>query len=547
MSVHLFRQKASGYGVINILLGILTLGLAIGLADATPTAPEIQLAAQCKKLESSDFSEVRDAPTQVTEAKLVEPTPDAPSYCQVTGYVMPQVGFKLFLPIPVWNGKFLEIGCGGHCGDLGDIVNCPLTRGYACIASDAGHKGTVVDGVWGYNNLQAKVDWGYRAPHVAAVAGKALIERFYRRQPVKSYFIGTSTGGRQALQEAQRFPQDFDGIVAIAPPVDLSTIYMTFAWGMRVLHDETGKPLLGREELKMLTDAAVARCDMDDGVRDGIIGDPLHCRFDPAELACEPGQSSGCLTEIQVEAVRKVYAGPLNSKGKQLSPGGPVFGSEFGQWDKDPRIGWGFSYLGLGVAGSPSGYERLAVNGFRYLLFWPDPGPTWQLSNFDFDRDSQRMGTMQALFDSSNPDLRKFKSAGGKLLIFQGLNDNSVSPRQTIDYYETVERTMGGRKETQSFCRLFLLPGVGHGSGGVGADEIDYLSALDDWVEGIKLPDRLIAAHLKISALNAQSRFPLRASQIQFTRPVYPYPTTVKYQGRGDPSDAASFSPMLQQ
>jgi Tannase and feruloyl esterase len=507
-------------------------------SDAVITA-----AADCKALESADFLDLPEAPTQVTEAKLVEPTDSAPGYCQVQGYVTPQVGFELRMPVANWNGKFLEIGCGGHCGNVGAIVACPLRKGYACITSDGGHKGTEGDGLWGYNNLQAKVDWGYRAPHVVALAGKALTEHYYQRRPSKSYFIGGSTGGRQALQEAQRFPWDFDGIVAIAPPVDLSTIYMTFAWGARVSHDKDGKPLLGKEDLKLLTDAAVAKCDMDDGVKDGVIGDPLHCAFDPAELICKGQQTSGCLTSVQVEAVKKIYSGPINSKGKQLTLGGPVVGSELGEWDKDPRIGWGFSYLGLGIDGVPGGYESLSTDGFRYLFFWPDPGPTWKLSDFDFDRDSRRMVIMQSLYDSSNPDLRRFKAAGGKVLVFQGLNDNSVLPRKTIDYYETVERTMGGRKETQSFCRLFILPGVGHGSGGSGADTIDYLTVLDAWVENDKVPDRLIAAHLKKHNWTEEPEFPLDPSQIQFTRPVYPYPTRAKYQGHGDPNDAANFGP----
>jgi feruloyl esterase len=259
---------------------------------------------------------------------------------------------------------------------------------------------------------------------------------------------------------------------------------------------------------------------------------------------CRAGQTSGCLAPVQIEAVKKVYSGPLNSNGKSLTLGGPLIGSEIGQWDKDPRVGWGFSYLGLGVDGVVGSYESLATDGFRYLFFWPDPGPTWKPSDFDFDRDSQRMGMMQALYDSGNPDLRKFKGAGGKLLIVQGLSDNSVLPRATIDYYETVERTMGGQKETQDFCRLFLLPGVGHGSGGVGADTIDYLSALEAWVENGRAPDRLIAAHLKNEKLIEKPQFPLEQSQIQFTRPVYPYPTRAKYQGYGDSNDAASFGPV---
>jgi hypothetical protein len=189
----------------------------------------------------------------------------------------------------------------------------PLRKGYACIVSDMGHKGY---------NLQAKVDWGFRATHVAALAGKAIAEHYYQDAPKKSYFMGCSTGGRQALQEAQRFPWDFDGIIAGAPPVNLSTLYVTSAWGILATHDSNGKPLLGKADLKLVSDAAVAKCDLDDGVKDGIISDPRHCGFDPAELTCKAKQTGGCLTPAQVEAVKKVYAGPMTSGGVKLSPGG---------------------------------------------------------------------------------------------------------------------------------------------------------------------------------------------------------------------------------
>jgi feruloyl esterase len=395
--------------------------------------------------------------------------------------------------------------------------------------------------LWAHGNLMAKLDWGYRAQHVVAVAGKALTEHYFGRRPKRSYFVGSSTGGRQALQEAQRFPLDFDGIVAIAPPVDLATVYVMFAWGIQTIHDRAGMPLLGRQELELLTEAALAKCDMSDGLRDRIIGDPFACAFDPSQLICSARQEVGCLRSEQVEAARKIYAGPLNSKGERLSLGGPVVGSEIGHWDKDPRDGWGMSYLGLPI--SSFSYERLITDGMRYLFFWPENGPSWQLSEFDFDRDPRRMAVMQALYDSSNPDLRKFKTAGSKLLIFQGLNDNSVLPRQTIDYYETVERTMGGRALTQSFCRLFLLPGVGHGGGGEGAGSVDYLSAIEAWSEEVKAPDRLIAARLKNENWRQPPTFPLDPDQIQFTRALYPYPLKAKYLGRGDPNDADSFGP----
>ena len=538
---------------------LLTVGVACVAAlyptfsSAAEPAVVVATAAQCNALLNANLLGTPDAPTQITGAKLVEPAGIVSGYCEVQGYVWPQVGFELLLPVSNWNGKFIELGCGGHCGVIElSIADCPA--GYACIGTDAGHKATVYegqglwggdvfDGLWGYGNLQAKVDWGYRAPHVTAVAGKAITALFYHQAPKKSYFMGCSTGGRQGLQEAQRFPWDFDGIIAGAPPINLSTLYMTFAWGILATHDKDGRPLLGKAELKLVTDAAVAKCDLDDGVGDGIISDPKHCRFDPAKLTCKANQTSRCLTQVQVEAVKKVYAGPTTSSGVSLSLGGPMPGSEYGLVDGAWGVNdWSEAYVGIN--GKRARYEPLVTAGLRYLFFVPDLGPAWKLSDFDFDRDYQNMGVAEALYDSSNPDLRKFKAAGGKLISYQGTNDISVLPQITEDYYDTVERTMGGREATQSFFRLFVFPGAEHCLiGGDGADTVNFLAVLEDWVENGKAPDRLIAAHLKNGESSGLKAFPLDPSRIQFTRPVYPYPIGAKYSGHGDPNNAANFVP----
>ena len=494
--------------------------------------------ASCDGFAAADLSGIADAPTQLTSAMPVKDQDNLPAHCQVKGYVAPSVGLEMALPV-AWNGKFLEAGCGGHCGTLDEIFawSCgtALRKGYACIISDMGHKGTGSDGLWAYHNLQAKVDFGFRATHVAALAGKAITERFYHRKPAKSYYAGCSTGGRQGLQEAQRFPWDFDGIIAGAPPVDLATLYMTIVWGLRVTHDASGRPLLRERELKLLTDAAVTKCDLDDGVKDGIIGDALHCQFDPGELACSAHHSDECLTPPQIEAARKIYAGPMPATGVKLSRAGPLTGSEYHQW----------SLTYVGANGEPPVVEPTMANGFKYLLFWPEPGSAWDLKDFDFDRDPHRLGMIGALVDAGNPDLRNFKAAGGKLLVYDGANDYSTLTRSIVDYYEMVERTMGGREATETFMRLFILPGMEHCAGGPGADTVDYLSYLENWVEHGQAPERLLAAHLTDREFNSLSSpvFPLDPKAIKFTRPVYPYPLRAKYRGYGDPNDAANFGP----
>lgn len=500
------------------------------------TADSMEVAAEaCRDLEKVDLSDLPTAPTQILSAELVSKTENTPAHCDVRGYVAPQVGFRMRLPIFEWNKKFLQIGCIGHCGEMSVIAFCPLRRGYACLTTDAGHGGAVLDGLWGYGNWQAKVDWGYRAPHVVAIAGKKIIERYYGSSPRRSYFVGASTGGRQGLQEAQRFPSDFDGIIAVAPPVDLSAVYMAVAWGWRATHDQDGRPLFSQDDFTRVTSAVVSKCDLDDGVNDGVIGDPLHCSFDPSALRCAAGQVSNCLSPLQIDALNRVYEGPRTSSGFKLSLGGPLLGSEAGALE-----GWAVTYDSYGVS------VHEITEGLRYLFFLPEAGPHWKLSDFNFDNDHSRFAVMQPLYDSSNPNLRPFKAAGGKLMIIQGLNDTVVLPRNTIDYYEMIERTMGGPATTADFVRLYLIPGVEHFLGGLGAGAIDSLSYLESWVEEGKAPDRLIAAHLEenknIFPLQFDA-FPLDRSSIQFTRPVFHYPNIARYRGGGDKNSAQSYSP----
>jgi hypothetical protein len=544
---------------------VLTLSMVPKAAQADALSARVTTATQCKMLEQAELSNVADAPTQVTMARWIEASAGVAASCWVTGFVWPQVGFILGLPAD-WNGKFLERGCGGDCGSIDDAVtkcSAPIQRGYACIGFDGGHTGG--GGLWAVNNLQAQVDFGYRAAHVTALAGKAITERFYQRVPSYSYFWGASTGGRQALVEAQRFPWDFDGIISGAPWINDTDSAMNVVWANRALAGADGKPLLTRADLQLVHDAALAHCDMDDGVRDGIIGNPAACKFDPGELVCKmkTAKQATCLTQAQAEAVRKVYLGPVNSKGEKTYVGGAVPGSEMG-WIDDGVL----DYIRTG--GQIGGSEEWALIYFRHMVM-PPAGPHWKLSDFDFDRDYKRFGTgaQESLLNAANPDLRKFKAAGGKLLIYQGWNDQSDLPEMTIDYYQMVEKTMGGRAATQDFARLFLIPGMLHVSGGDGAFAIDYLTYLERWVEHQQPPELMIGAHVDDNYLAQPGKslegaapsdigssvwsakfvgaltlkIPLDpAVPIAFTRPVYPYPKRAKYKGTGDPKDAANFA-----
>lgn len=519
---------------------------AIGLVCLTTTTAtggttSAETTTQCESLATTDFSNIQDAPAQIVKVESIPDSAELPAFCKVTGYVAPQVGFELRLPVR-WNQKLIEIGCAGHCGNLASAELCPLRRGYSCIVTDSGHRGTGVDGLWADDGWQRRIDWGYRAPHIVALAGKAITQWYYGDTPRKSYFVGGSTGGRQALQEAQRFPWDFDGIVALNPPTELSRVYMMFAWGAQALRDRAGATLLSNADLRLLTQSVIAKCDLDDGLRDGVVSDPLHCNFSPEELACNSSRITNCLIPSQIDAARKMYAGPVSSSGEKLSHG-LLAGSEFSAADE--LRGWAYlvSKDRLGLA-----LENLAISGLRYLFFTSSAPDSWGLRDFRFDRDYRRLDVLGSLYDANNSNLRRFKDAGGKLIIVQGLNDTIISPQNTIDYYEAVERQIGDRSETQTFARLFLLPGVGH-AGGIGAATIDYIGALEAWAENNSPPDKLIAARVKKCNGDCQlplnTDFPLETDIIEFTRPIYPYPVRATYSGIGSPNDAESFVPVV--
>ena len=490
-----------------------------------------ETSARCTALATADFSQTLDAPTQITGAKLIPAEGDVPEYCQLDGYVSPNVGIELRLPTDRWNGKFLEMGCGGLCGEFstytlkaGHDCDHGLRKGYACLVSNQGHVSTEVDGKWAYNNLQAQVDYAFRAAHVAALAGKAITERYYAQAPRKAYFWGCSGGGREGMVEAQQFPSDFDGIAVVAPGFHLADVMMSLLWNWRAA-TAGDKALFSAADVALLHEAAVAQCDGDDGIKDGVVGNPQGCQFDPATLVCKAGAAARCLSPAQAEAAKKIYSGVMNSKGESLFPG-MVPGEE----------------SSISTSAELSSLPR---DFFQYMGFNPAPGPGWKPTEFDFDRDPKRLAFARSLLSDSNPDLRKFKEAGGKLMLAHGWADEPLSPLATLDYYETVQKTMGGESKTRDFLRLFMVPGMAHCYGGDGAYAIDYLSYLEDWVEGGRAPDVMIGAHVKKEKYSGYSyKLPANPADVTFTRPVYPYPLRARYKGKGDPNSASSFEPV---
>jgi feruloyl esterase len=454
--------------------------MCIGAVNASAQST---LSAQCRALTGLIAAMPDDAPGRVISVAESAKSDDMPAFCEASGYIAPQVRFAVRLPAKEsWNGKLLFRGCGGMCGEVRiDRANDALKRGYATATTDMGHMSTPVDALWAYNNPSAELDFAHRATHVSTRAAKALIDAYYGRAPQKSYFQGCSTGGRQGLMAASRYPDDFDGVIAGAPIMYYVTGPITLLHATRSLTRADGAPMLSRGDLDLLAKAALDSCDDKDGAKDGVIEDPRVCTFDPARLTCSGEKSASCLSPEQVRAVRDVYAGPRDRRGRAIDQGHPMIGSE-------PN--WAGSYLGDGAT-RPL-YESFVGDVFRYLLFPRDPGPQWRFSDFDLDRDLPRMRAADALYSVRNPDLSAFAKRGGKLIMYHGWRDQSVLPGVSVDYYQRMIAHFGGAAQTQAFARLFMIPGMDHCLGGPGAWDIDPLSALEQWAEHGKAPDVLM-------------------------------------------------------
>jgi feruloyl esterase len=475
-------------------LGIALLLLAAPLAHAQSADKDVLKAEteRCAALKGGRWTELAHAPTWVIDAKFHAATPERRAYCEIEGYVNPTDNFGMYLPADNWNGRFLVRGCGGSCGRVATEYACArhLRDGYACLHSDMGHHSDQIDNNWVANNLQGQVDFGYRATHVTTLAGKAITEAYYAEKPKHVYYFGCSTGGRQGLVEAQRFPADFDGIVTVA---GVSERYgRLFADVAKVNHDENGQPILTDAKMPLIYKAVMAQCDMNDGVKDWLV-DPRDCKFDPASLQCKGGDQPSCLTEAQVKAVRAMYA-----EGVQV-------GSE---------LNW--------------------INNFAR-----PPGPPVEFAQSRGDPD-----IVESFNNATDPDLREFRDHGGKMIMSHGTTDTVVPTGATWDYYDIALNAMGGLAETQKFFRYFLIPGMDHCGGGDGAWGVNYLPLIEAWVEKGQAPDKLVGIHPKMGVdldyFGIDSDH-VKREDVAFSRPYFPYPLRAYYSGKGNPNDAASF------
>ncbi|MAK61417.1 MAG: tannase/feruloyl esterase family alpha/beta hydrolase [Ponticaulis sp.] len=433
-----------------------------------------------------------------------------PEFCRVTGSIKPteasDIQFEAWLPLTEsWNGHFMQVGNGGAAGSLlySSMVE-PLKRGYAVVHTDTGHKGATGDFSWALGEPEKLTDYQYRAVRELTLTGKAITTTRYGEAPDKAFWYGCSTGGRQGLLEAQRYPEDYDAIVAGAPannwePLQLLSVHITKNLG------PGGFPV---QKLGLLKQAAIAACDGEDGLEDGVIADPEGCKFNPQDLVCEAGaDAKSCLSQSEAAAANRVYAGVTLSDGSVVFPG-TGFGSE---------PAW---------AAYSTPFFQIGTSYLRNVVF---EDPDWDPATLDVDADLARtIEVEQGATAAMDPDLSAFAANGGKLLLYHdhGLADGIISYGNTMNYYESILETMDA-STVEGSIQFFTVPGMGHCSGGDGASEIDWLTAMEDWVETGEKPEQLVAT---------------KSGETGYTRPVCTYPNIVTYSGEGDETDAANFT-----
>jgi feruloyl esterase len=523
---------------------LIAMGGAAAIAGSTSgRAAEACASLKDLKIEDATIRTAESVPAGSFTAPDSKSYANLPAFCRVTAIVSPvhdsAIRLEMWLPQDEWKGVFEGTGNGGYSGAFNyPILAAGLKRGYAVINTDQGTApATPLNGDAVVGHPVKWRDWGFRSTHLMTVAGKQIASAFYSKEPAHAYFSGCSTGGQQALSEAQLYPADYDGIAAGAPVVNRTHLHAAFVWSRQVAERSPGG-VLGRDKLMLLKKAAVSACAPGAGgaPSDTFVADPLHCAFDPATLVCKAGDAPDCLTAEQVETVKRFYAGPTNPRtGEPIYPGWPR-GSE------GPAFGWA-----LEEGDAPFSLKEPAFDSLFKWVF----GPTWDWRSFDFDRDMAEVDAVLGPDVNGNTvaNIDAFKARGGKLLIYHGWADSIVNPLDTIAFYETLGKGQGSPDQLQGSARLFLLPGVEHcGSGGgegpdaVGSEhglpapevdaEHDVLAALAHWVETGTAPEKLIATKY-------QGDDPTKPIVKQ--RPACPYPKKARYTGSGDTNAAASF------
>lgn len=450
------------------------------------------------------------SPSPLPEASAAQrantPPPMLPAHCRVAVVMRPStdshIEAEVWLPAE-WNGKFQAVGNGGWAGTISyPAMARALQEGYATASTDTGHKGGT--SAFAIGHPEKLIDFGYRAVHEMAVQSKAIINAYYKRAARVSYWNGCSTGGRQGLMAAQRYPDDFDAILAGAPANNHSRMNASrLAVSVPAVRDPAAA--VPAAKLALVTRAVLDACDARDGVKDGFLNDPRSCTFDVARLQCKTGDAESCLTAPQLETVKRAYAPVKLANGELVFPG------------KEPGSETAWSMVN-GTA------DALSMSALQLA----HADTTWDPRTFDLARDLRLvLEKVGYAVNATDPDLRAFKARGGKLLLYHGWNDGLISAGNTVNYYDAVLTTMGRGQD--DWLRLFMVPGMGHCQGGPGPDQVNWMASLERWRESGKAPDSIQAARVA-------------GSRIEMTRPLCPYPQIAKYAGVGSTNDAQNFA-----
>jgi hypothetical protein len=538
------------YVVLPLLAVSAALVPASQAVGASP-APPVATPQTCEQLAQLALPNTKITTAQTVAAGAFAPPPSMapwmagdpnfykglPAFCRVTADSKPtpdsDIKIEVWLPTTGWNGKFRGQGNGGFAGEIDyRMLGLAVLQGYASAATDTGHAAEGGSATWALGHPEKIIDFAYRAIHEMTTVGKATAKAFYGDAPQHTYFASCSNGGRQGLMEAQRYPEDYDGILAGAPGNYWTHLLGAALWNAQSTTLDPAS-YIPTSKVPTIAKAVNEMCDAKDGVTDGVLNDPRQCHFDPAVLLCKAADSDACLTQPQVTALKNLYQGPRDAKGQQIFPGYEPGGEQGGG-------GWA-----LWITGPAPGKALMFVfgNGFFSDMVYDKPDWDYKKANLD-ESVAAADKKFAAVLNATETNLKPFESRGGKLIIYHGWNDSGISPLNSINYYESVETKMG-KQDADSFLRLFMVPGMQHCGGGPGPDvfgaaglsspndaQHNMYLALEQWVEKGSAPSTVIAT----KEANTGS-----VGGVKVTRPLCAYPQVAQYKGTGDTNDAANF------
>ena len=507
-------------------VALFAIAAVVARIDAQESRTKKSAASDCASLTTLELANV-----QITAAAAVDPTAaqramGRGTVCRVDGVIGEETRFRALLPDD-WNRRFLMGGGGGFVGEIDNQAESAANSGYATVGTDAGHRGSALTAGWALDNDGRKLGFASDAVHRTAEVTKQLIAAYYGAAPERSYFFGCSNGGREALMEAQRYPEDFDGIVSVAPAIDFAAVAGVFIRNLQAQFPtgDFSKPVVTAQNLALLQRTILDACDTRDAVRDSVLDDPRRCDFKLASIATCPSAAprADCLTTQQRAAIETIYS-PVRLRGA-LSYAGQPFGNE-----ADPAAwqAWITAITPIALSatknGAPTIQGAFGTEFFKYLVFGDS---TWDYRRYDLSHAAADTKAINALLSPTNPDLSAFAKRGGKLILAHGWSDPALNANMTIDYFEAVRQR---DRSAAQYARLFMMPGVLHCGGGTGCDVTDWFSVISNWVERGDAPERVLAKKLG------------QDGRVVRTRPLCAYPRRARYNGTGSTDDAASFS-----